>query len=356
MINRKTWKLPALPRSLARKAKNPGGPLGVGVLKKGEKKDRGPLPLALKIGAGLAAATAAGVGALLAANREIRQFELKEVTVPLLEPGTLPSDWESLRILHVSDLHMLADQRLKQSWVAGLIELDPDLVINTGDNLGEHEAVPGVLRALSPLFQRPGVFVFGSNDYFAPKPVNPFIYLLGKKRKPSRVQLPWRGMRAAFIEHGWQDATHARLEFPLETDAPVGSGEPKMIRLAVTGVDDPHHELDDYSQVAGAPNPDADLSIGLSHSPEPHVLDQFAADGYQLVLSGHTHGGQLCLPGGRAIVTNCGIDRSRAQGLSRWTERTWLHVTNGLGNSKYVPFRIFCRPSATLIHVVERED
>src|SRR5699024_4199011 len=154
---------------------------------------------------------------------------------------------------------------------------------------------------------------------------------------------------------GWRDATHARLEFPLGTDAPVGSGEPKMIRLAVTGVDDPHHDLADYSQVAGAPNADADLSIGLSHSPEPAVLDQFAADGYQLVLSGHTHGGQLCLPGSRAFVTNCGIDRLRAQGLSRWTERTWLHVTNGLGNSKYVPLPRFCRPSSTLILVVERQ-
>ena len=307
---------------------------------------------------GAAAIGATGGTALAAANRELRQFELREVTVPLLAPGTLPAHWESFRILHISDLHMLAGQRLKQSWVAGLAELDPDLVVNTGDNLGEQQAVPAVLRALGPLFRRPGVFVFGSNDYFAPKPVNPFLYLLGKKRKPSKIELPWRDMRAAFLEHGWQDATHARLEFPIDTDAWPGSGDPRMIRLAVTGVDDPHHDLDEYSQVAGTPNEDADLAIGLSHSPEPRVLDAFAADGYQLVLSGHTHGGQLCLPGGpergRAIVTNCGIDRRRARGLSRWTQRTWLHVTNGLGTSKYVPFRLFCRPSATLIHVVER--
>lgn len=297
----------------------------------------------------------AGVITLLAAHRELRQFQLKEVEVPLLAPGTLPADWFSFRILHISDLHMLPNQRLKQAWVAGLAELDPDLVVNTGDNLGDDDAVPGVLQALDPLFTHPGVFVFGSNDYFAPKPVNPFIYLLGKKRKPSEVELPWRGMRAAFIERGWQDATHSRLEFPVDTDTRVGSGDPRMIRLAVSGVDDPHHDLDHYSQIAGAPNASADLTIGLSHAPEPRVLDQFAADGYQLILSGHTHGGQLCLPGSRAIVTNCGIDRSRVKGLSRWTQRTWLHVTNGLGNSKYVPFRLFCRPSATLIHVVEQQ-
>src|SRR5699024_5180576 len=143
----------------------------------------------------------------------------------------------------------------------------------------------GVLSALDPLFERPGVFVFGSNDYFAPKPVNPFIYLLGKKRKPSRVQLPWRGMRAAFLEHGRRDATSARLAFAVGADAPVGSGEPKMIGLAVRGVDGPHRDLADYSQVGGAPNADEDLSIGLSHSPEPAVLDQFADDVYQLVRS-----------------------------------------------------------------------
>lgn len=297
---------------------------------------------------------AAGAAVAAASYKETLKFQLHEVTVPLLEPGTLPDDWDSFRLLHVSDLHMLDKQKHKQEWVAALDRLDPDLVVNTGDNLGEEDGVPGVLRALGPLLERPGVFVFGSNDYFAPRPVNPFIYLLGKKRKPSQVQLPWKGMRAAFIERGWHDASNATVEFAIDPAATGSLTSPSKIKLAIAGVDDPHHDLDDYSRIAGRPNSDADLAIGLSHSPEPRVLDRFAADGYQLVLSGHTHGGQLCLPGGRAIVTNCGIDRSRARGLSRWTERMWLHVTNGLGSSKYVPFRIFCRPSATLIHIVEK--
>ncbi|WP_396021986.1 metallophosphoesterase [Corynebacterium falsenii] len=310
--------------------------------------------MAAKLAAAAGAATVAGLGTLAAANHEITQFRLHHVEVPLLEPGSLPDDWESFRILHVSDFHMLANQTAKQRWISQLDDLDPDLVINTGDNLGEAEGVPGVLNALGPLLDRPGVFVFGSNDYFAPRPVNPFIYLLGKKRKPSSVELPWKGMRAAFIERGWFDATNTRVEFAIDPEATGSlSGAPKL-KLAIAGVDDPHHDLDDYDAIAGPPNPDADLAIGLSHSPEPAVLDRFAADGYQLVLSGHTHGGQLCLPGGRAIVTNCGIDRTRVAGLSRWTERMWLHVSNGLGNSKYVPFRTFCRPSATLIHVTEK--
>ncbi|MEW4620949.1 metallophosphoesterase [Corynebacterium amycolatum] len=297
-----------------------------------------------------AALATLGLTTFLYANQiELRAFKLHRVQVPVLAPGTLARvgkrEGEPFRILHVSDFHMLPDQKLKQKWVASLDALNPDLMINTGDNLGSDKAVPSVLAALGPLLNRPGAFVFGTNDYFAPRPVNPLKYLTGKKRKPSRVELPWRGMRAAFIEHGWQDATHARLEF-------VAGG----VKVALSGVDDPHHELEDYSQIAGAPNADADIAIGLSHSPEPHVLDAFAEDGYELVLSGHTHGGQVCLPGGKAIVTNCGIDRSRASGLSRWTEKTWLHVSNGLGTSPYAPVRLFCRPSATLIEVVERDS
>ncbi|MDC7117598.1 metallophosphoesterase [Corynebacterium amycolatum] len=297
-----------------------------------------------------AAIATLGLTTFIYANQiELRAFKLHRVQVPVLAPGTLARagkrEGEPFRILHVSDFHMLPDQKLKQKWVASLDVLNPDLVINTGDNLGSDKAVPSVLAALGPLLNRPGAFVFGTNDYFAPRPVNPLKYLTGKKRKPSRVELPWRGMRAAFIEHGWQDATHARLEF-------VAGG----VKVALSGVDDPHHELEDYSQIAGAPNADADIAIGLSHSPEPHVLDAFAEDGYDLVLSGHTHGGQVCLPGGKAIVTNCGIDRSRASGLSRWTEKTWLHVSNGLGTSPYAPVRLFCRPSATLIEVVERDS
>lgn len=297
-----------------------------------------------------AALATLGLTTFIYANQiELRAFKLHRVQVPVLALGTLARagkrEGEPFRILHVSDFHMLPDQKLKQKWVASLDALNPDLVINTGDNLGSDKAVPSVLAALGPLLNRPGAFVFGTNDYFAPRPVNPLKYLTGKKRKPSRVELPWRGMRAAFIEHGWQDATHARLEF-------VAGG----VKVALSGVDDPHHELEDYSQIAGAPNADADIAIGLSHSPEPHVLDAFAEDGYDLVLSGHTHGGQVCLPGGKAIVTNCGIDRSRASGLSHWTEKTWLHVSNGLGTSPYAPVRLFCRPSATLIEVVERDS
>lgn len=287
---------------------------------------------------GLSAAS--GAAALAYAHYvELNAFRVHHIQLPVLRPGA-----GTLKVLHISDLHMLPEQRAKQAWVAGLSALKPDLVVNTGDNLGDSKAVPAVLRALDPLLHVPGIFCFGTNDYFGPRPVNWLKYLTGKKRKVSDEKLPWEGMRAAFIEHGWHDATHQRLNFKVAG-----------VNVSVAGVDDPHHDLDDYDQVAGQPHPDTDLAIGLTHSPEPRVLDRFAEDGYNLVLAGHTHGGQVCLPGGKAIVTNCGIDRSRVAGVSRWTERTWLHVSNGLGTSKYAAIRFFCPPSATMLHLVERE-
>jgi predicted MPP superfamily phosphohydrolase len=111
---------------------------------------------------------------------------------------------------------------------------------------------------------------------------------------------------------------------------------------------------DRYDRIAG-PVPDpVTLRLGLTHSPEPRVLDRFAGDGYDLVLAGHTHGGQLRVPGYGALVTNCGLDRSRARGASRWGTHLWLHVSAGLGTSPYAPVRFACPPEASLLTLVPR--
>src|SRR6516165_10588577 len=129
--------------------------------------------------------------------------------------------------------------------------------------------------------------------------------------------------------------------------------------IAVAGIHDSHIKRDRYAQVAGPADPSADLRLGVMHSPEPRVMDQFAADGYDLLLAGHTHGGQVCLPGVGTLVTNCGIDRDRASGLSRHPlqggqDRPWLHVSAGLGTSPWAPVRFSCRPEASLLTLVPR--
>ena len=82
------------------------------------------------------------------------------------------------------------------------------------------------------------------------------------------------------------------------------------------------------------------------------MLDRFAADGYQLVMAGHTHGGQLCLPFKGAIITNCDLDPSRAKGASRWGSHMALHVSAGIGTSPFAPLRFCCRPEATLLTLI----
>jgi predicted MPP superfamily phosphohydrolase len=284
------------------------------------------------------AAALAVAGTAYSAGIEVRRWTLRQSTLPVLPVGAA-----QLRILHISDLHMTPNQRSKQRWLADLVDLQPDLVVNTGDNLAHPQAVPAVLRALQPLMTLPGVFVFGNNDYYGPKPKNPAHYLMSTGKKIRGAPLPWADLRAAFSEHGWVDLTNTRRELTV-------AGR----RVALAGVDDPHLRRDRYQRIAGSVDPTADLRLGLTHSPEPRVLDAFAADGYDLVLAGHTHGGQLRLPGFGAIVTNCGLDRSRARGASRWGAHTWLHVSAGLGTSPYAPVRFACPPEASLLTLVPR--
>lgn len=289
-----------------------------------------------------AAAALAGAGLVTlgyAAGVERTQWTLRRFDVPVLPPGSAP-----LRVLHLSDVHMTPGQVSKRDWIASLARLQPDLVAVTGDNLAHPAAVPTVLRAYGPLLDRPGVMVFGSNDYFAPVPKNPLRYFATNHRRVTGRPLPWRDLRDALVAGGWQDLTHRQTTV-------VAGGR----RVAVAGVDDPHLRRDRYELVAGPADPSADLRLGLVHSPEPRVLDRFAADGYDLVLAGHTHGGQLRVPFYGALVTNCGLDRRRARWLSAYRDGCWLHVSAGLGTSPYAPARFACPPEATLLTLTARD-
>lgn len=281
------------------------------------------LPLAPVAAGGLALGYAAGI--------ELRAFTLRTAVAPVLPAGAQP-----LRVLHLSDLHLGPWQSRKIRWLRSLDRLEPDLVVNTGDNICHRDAVGPLLAALGPLLDRPGAFVLGSNDRYAPRPRNPALYLLPDTGDRSfGTELPWQDVVAGFTAAGWADLTNARSRLR------VGG-----LDVAVSGVDDPHIYLDRYDEVAGPVQ--ADLAIGVTHSPEPRVLDRFAVDGYRMLFAGHTHGGQVRIPFWGPPVTNCGIDRRRARGLSRWGD-AWLHVSAGLGTSPYQPFRFACPPEATLL-------
>jgi predicted MPP superfamily phosphohydrolase len=272
-------------------------------------------------------------------------FALRRFDIPVLPPGTEP-----LRVLHISDTHLTPGRTRLQSWVRALDDLEPDLVVNTGDSIAHPEAIRYFLDALGPLLDRPGVFVLGSNDLYAPEPFNPANYLLGpssRRHKKKEPDLPWEKLRDSMTAAGWLDLNNQRGQL-------TAAG----LTIALAGVHDSHIKRDRYEQVAGPADATADLRLGVMHSPEPRLLDQFTADGYDLLLAGHTHGGQLRLPLYGTLVTNCGIDRTRARGLHRHPVdgQAWLHVSAGLGTSPWAPARFACRPEASLLTLVPRDS
>jgi len=296
----------------------------------------------------------AGAGALAGAAltayaaTEARAYTLRRATLPVLPAGS-----PDVRVLHVSDIHMTPGQTRKQEWLRGLADLRPDLVVDTGDNLAHRRSVPTVLAALGDLLDVPGVFVLGSNDYFSPTLRNPLRYLLPDDgtRRTDAAQLPWRELRRELADAGWLDLTNTR-----------GALEVRGLRIAFAGVDDPHLEYDRLDQVAGPADAGADVRLAVAHAPYLRVLDRFAADGYDAILAGHTHGGQVCLPWIGALTTNSDLEPARAKGLHRHPSASrpgdpgssWLHVSAGLGTSPYMRVRVACRPEATLVTLVAR--
>lgn len=307
-------------------------------------------PLLTGLG-GLVATGVAGVAYASLVERNL--FTLRRFEVPVLPAGARP-----LRVLQVTDLHLVPRQERKIQWVRDLARLEPDLVLNTGDNLASHRAVPPLLRAMEPLFDFPGAFVLGSNDYYAPTPKNPAAYLTKRHRDAPahRGRLPVDDLVRGLKGGGWADLDNSRTLMDV-------AGQ----RLELVGVDDPHVDHDRYDAVAGPADPSAALTVGVVHAPYQRVLDAMTRDGAGLVIAGHTHGGQLALPLYGALVTNCDLPRDRAKGVSRWwpganrtpssqapADAAWLHVSAGLGTSPYAPVRFACRPEATLLTLTAR--
>lgn len=310
------------------------------------------MPLLNRLAAAAGTLTALGAGTLVYANRvELNRFTLRraEVRVPGLK--------SPLRVLHISDLHYVPGQQKKSQWVRSLAQLQPDLVVNTGDNLSHAQAVPEVLETLEPLLQFPGCFVPGSNDYYAPRFKNPLKYFKGPSTlHPEAQTLPTEELFGAFGRAGWANLTNAH-----------SAAEIAGLRIEFSGTDDPHLDLDEFSgwpstdhpsteQDEGETTPAPDLRLGVTHAPVRRTLETFADAGADLVFAGHTHGGQVCLPGERALVTNCDLPTQHAKGLHTIRRAdggvTTVHVSAGLGTSAKAPIRLFCPPEATLLTVL----
>jgi predicted MPP superfamily phosphohydrolase len=273
-------------------------------------------------------------------------LEAQNFTTRNLEIEVLPVGHEPIKLLHLSDLHLTPSQTRKINWLRSLEKLQPDLVVVTGDFLAHPLAVAAVAEALDSLLDVPGLFVFGSNDYFGPEMKNPLRYFdRNRAIEPHGKVLPTSELRELLTDAGWHDLNNNQVRITIRNSA-----------IHARGTDDAHIDRDDYNRVAG-PFDSGALALGVIHSPYRRVTQAFAQDNAQLILAGHTHGGQVCVPMYGALVTNCDLPRNQAKGLSQVssdTNQSLLHVSAGVGTSPFTPVRLSCRPEATLLNLTPR--
>ncbi|MDP4589136.1 MAG: metallophosphoesterase [Candidatus Nanopelagicales bacterium] len=279
------------------------------------------------------------IGATGAATLAYGLVEAQAFTTRELELAVLPEGSENIRVLHISDLHITPAQTRKINWVKSLVKLEPDFVVGTGDFLAHSLAVPAVVEAMDELMDIPGAFVLGSNDYFAPTLKNPLQYF-NKSRviQAGGTPLPTSELVEQLTDAGWLDLNNKQSQVTI-----------KGVKIHARGTDDPHVKKDNYAAVSGMFANDT-FALGVTHAPYRRVLESFATDNAHLVLAGHTHGGQICLPFYGALITNCDLPQRQAKGFSKFGDSKMpLHVSAGVGTSPFTPIRIACRPEATLL-------
>ena len=264
-------------------------------------------------------------------------YKVRTNTLPLLPKGS-----PDIRVLHFSDLHLTPKRNRLADDIKSWVDLKPDVIISTGDFIAHKDGIKPLITALGELLDTPGLFVFGSNDYFAPHFKNPISYLLPDKGKRKLgTELNSSILSKQLSKGAWQDLNHKKVKLRI-----------KGVVIEARGTDDAHLELDNYPLVEGEVSKSADISIGITHAPYERVLAAMAQDKLDLILAGHTHGGQLRLPwfgGSKALTTNCDLDNWRASGLSKVNDEPWLNVSAGMGYSPYAPIRLFCPPEISLI-------
>ncbi len=285
--------------------------------------------------ANLLAAAAAGLPLACVAwgVLEARLYRVRSYTLPVLPEGAAP-----LSVLQVSDLHLRTPKERLAAFVESLGEATYDLVLATGDLLGEPEAVERCARALNRLEARVGrFFVLGSSDYYAPTFKNYTDYFL-RRRPAGTKRNPTPEFLGLLREAGWTDLTNRTLHLDV-------AGMPTQI----TGLDDPFLGRDDRSLLVR--DPEASFALCVVHDPAPYLDAQRAS--FDLVVAGHTHGGQVRFPFIGAVVTNSELPRHLARGPT-WLGGAWLHVSPGLGTGKFAPFRFLCRPEASVLRLTPR--
>jgi predicted MPP superfamily phosphohydrolase len=232
---------------------------------------------------------------------EIR-ISLNRIAIP-----RLPRPFEGFRLLHLSDIHVDMDGDILRSMSRRITEVDYDLCVITGDfrarTYGDYRPAVDAMTHLRQRIEGPVYAVLGNHDFIEMVP--------DLERLDVRVLLN----ESVRIERG-------------------GS------HLHLAGTDDPHYYRADNLEKAADGIPEDEVSILLTHSPE--IYRHAAYAGFDLMLCGHTHGGQICLPGGIPVTYNADCPRRLCRGAWRWQDLQG-YTSVGTG-SCVVPVRYNCAP------------
>jgi hypothetical protein len=247
-------------------------------------------------------------------QRGRRNAENVRVTHNQLRFAELPPVFDGFTILHISDLHADMSEAAMRTLIGLVGGLRYDLCVLTGDYRGKtygpfEAALSGVARVQAHL-NGPVYGVLGNHDTVRMVP-----------------RLEAMGIRMLLNEC-----------------TTITRGDQ---RLHLAGIDDAHYFRVDNIEKAGSPIPDDDFSILLSHTPE--IYRQAAHAGFNLLLSGHTHGGQICLPGSIPITLDSMLPRR--MGAGAWEYHGMTGYTSVGAGSSIIAVRFNCPPEVTLHHL-----
>ncbi len=241
----------------------------------------------------------------------------------------LPEPLDGLTIAFLSDLHLLPSGfgvEMAEQAVICANEANPDIVALGGDLVHWCGAIPHLIPVLRRLKSRYGVFaVLGNHDHHCP----------WRLKKPS----PWGGKPLSVDE--WRIALE-RANVRLLVNEAVRL-KINGTSLWLVGVDDPYTGRDNLKEALSEVPQDA-FAILIAHSPD--IVDAPNINRIGLVLSGHTHGGQIVFPLLGPILAPCCDKFRRAQGLLK-INGTWLYVSRGI--SAGLPIRFRCPPEVSVL-------
>ncbi|HJO08118.1 MAG TPA: metallophosphoesterase [Chloroflexota bacterium] len=281
----------------------------------------------MRPGSTLAAVGALGMGALGWALREAQALVIETIRVPLASESALGG----MTVLHLSDLHAKGPQTWSIGALRQLEGLDPDLVLVTGDMITQPPGLRPAARALARLQSRLGTFVtLGNHDHYHGTLGQRLTGAIGRFSHPEAVL-------RVFAEEGLNTLRNSSCRLETVSDA-----------LQLVGTDDPYFGIADLDLAYAKVDPTEPVLL-LAHSPDAARL--VGGRRCDLMLSGHTHGGQILAPGGIIRgMTNTALRLPATYGLMM-LEGVPTHVSAGVGTAN-LPLRFNCPPRATLLEFV----